>query len=37
MLDLANDGFYRESKKVRNTFYKMFKDLDNNCMLCLEN
>ncbi len=36
MLDLDNDWFYRESKKVRETFYKMFKDLDNNCILCLE-
>lgn len=37
MLELWNDDFYRESKKVRNTFYKMFKELDNNCILCLEN
>ncbi len=37
MLELDNDDFYRESKKVRNTFYTMFKDLDNSCILCLEN
>ena len=37
MLDLDNDWFYRESKKVRNTFYKMFKELDGWCILCLEN
>lgn len=37
MLDLDNDWFYRESKKVRDTFYRMFKDLDNKCILCLEN
>jgi negative regulator of genetic competence, sporulation and motility len=37
MLDLWNDDFYRESKKVREIFYKMFKDLDNSCILCLEN
>jgi len=36
MLDLWTDWFYRESKKVRETFYKMFKDLDNKCILCLE-
>ena len=37
MLDLDNDWFYRESKKVRENFYKMFKNLDNKCILCLEN
>lgn len=37
MLDLDNDGFYRESKNVRDNFYKMFKDLDSKCILCLEN
>lgn len=37
MLELWNDDFYRESKKVRDTFYKMFKDLDKTCILCLEN
>lgn len=37
MLELAPDDFYRESKKVRETFYTMFKKLDNNCLLCLEN
>lgn len=37
MLELNIDNFYRESKIVRNTFYKMFKDLDNSCILCLEN
>lgn len=37
MLALDNDWFYRESKKVRDNFYKMFKDLDNRCILCLEN
>jgi len=37
MLDLWNDEFYRESKKVRDTFYSMFKELDNSCILCLEN
>ncbi|MDD3145381.1 MAG: hypothetical protein PHV23_04695 [Candidatus Gracilibacteria bacterium] len=36
MLELDNDGFYRESKKVRDTFYTMFKKLDNKCILCLE-
>ena len=36
MLELDNDWFYRESKKVRNTFYTMFKKLDNKCILCLE-
>ncbi|MDP2091051.1 MAG: hypothetical protein Q8K30_05645 [Candidatus Gracilibacteria bacterium] len=36
MLDLDNDGFYRESKKVRDNFYTMFKNLDNKCILCLE-
>lgn len=36
MLELWNDDFYRESKKVRDTFYKMFKDLDKSCILCLE-
>lgn len=36
MLELDNDWFYRESKKVRNTFYTMFKKLDDKCILCLE-
>lgn len=36
MLELNNDWFYRESKKVRNTFYTMFKNLDEKCILCLE-
>lgn len=36
MLDLDNDWFYRESKKVRDTFYTMFKKLDDKCILCLE-
>ena len=37
MLELAPDDFYRETKLVRDTFYKMFKELDNSCILCLEN
>ncbi|MBT3727073.1 hypothetical protein HOG21_05325 [bacterium] len=37
MLELDKDNFYRESKKVRNDFYTMFKNLDNSCILCLEN
>jgi spore photoproduct lyase len=37
MLDLDTDWFYRESKRVRENFYKMFKDLDSKCILCLEN
>ncbi len=37
MLELNNDDFYRESKKVRDVFYKMFKKLDKSCILCLEN
>ncbi len=36
MLELDNDGFYRESKKIRDNFYTMFKQLDNRCILCLE-
>jgi hypothetical protein len=36
MLELDNDWFYRESKRVRDTFYTMFKKLDNKCILCLE-
>ena len=36
MLELDNDWFYRESKKVRDTFYTMFKNLDEKCILCLE-
>lgn len=36
MLELDNDWFYRESKKVRDTFYTMFKKLDEKCILCLE-
>lgn len=36
MLELDNDWFYRESKRVRDTFYTMFKNLDNKCILCLE-
>ncbi len=37
MLELGNDDFYRESKNIRNIFYKMFKEMDNSCILCLEN
>lgn len=37
MLELWWDDFYRESRKVRDTFYKMFKNLDKRCLLCLEN
>ncbi len=37
MLSLDNDWFYRESKKVRDIFYSMFKNLDKKCILCLEN
>ena len=36
MLELNNDWFYRESKKVRDTFYTMFKNLDEKCIFCLE-
>ncbi len=36
MLELDNDWFYRESKKVRDNFYSMFKALDKKCILCLE-
>lgn len=36
MLELDNDWFYRESKKVRDNFYSMFKKMDNKCILCLE-
>lgn len=36
MLELDNDWFYRESKKVRDNFYSMFKRLDEKCILCLE-
>lgn len=36
MLELNDDWFYRESKKVRDTFYTMFKKLDKKCILCLE-
>lgn len=37
LLELEQDDFYREARVVRDTFYTMFKDLDNNCLLCLEN
>lgn len=37
MLELWDDLFYRESRKVRDDFYTMFKKLDNKCLLCLEN
>lgn len=37
LLELENDDFYREAREVRDNFYTMFKDLDNNCLLCLEN
>ncbi len=36
MLQKEDDDFYRESRKVRNDFYKMFKELDENCMICLD-
>ncbi len=37
LLELENDDFYREAREVRDTFYTMFKNLDNKCLLCLEN
>lgn len=37
MLELEQDDFYRESKKVRNDFYSLFKNMDSRCILCLEN
>lgn len=37
MLEESDDTFIRESKKTRDTFYKMFKDLDKKCMICLDN
>ncbi len=37
MLELWEDEFYREAKEVRENLYKLFKNLDNKCMLCLEN
>ncbi len=37
MLDLNDDDFYREAKEVRENLYKIFKNLDNKCLLCLEN
>lgn len=36
-LSLEDDDFYRESKSVRENFYKMTKELDQRCILCLEN
>lgn len=36
-LELNDDDFYRESKKVRDNFYKMFRDFDPNIKLCLDN
>jgi len=36
-LSLEDDDFYRESKQVRNWFYKEVKLLDKKCSLCLEN
>ncbi|PID87631.1 hypothetical protein CSB07_00415 [Candidatus Gracilibacteria bacterium] len=36
MLQLDSDNFYRESRKVRDTFYKMFKNLNKDCILCLD-
>jgi len=35
-LDLEDDNFYRESREVRNWFYKETKKLDKKCLLCLE-
>lgn len=36
-LDLESDNFYRESREVRDWFYKEIKQLDKKCLLCLEN
>jgi len=35
-LDLETDNFYRESKEVRDWFYKEIKKIDKKCLLCLE-
>ncbi len=37
MLELEDGDFYRESRKVRDTLYWLFKDLDKGCIFCLEN
>ena len=37
MLNLDEDDFYRESKNVREKFYYIFRDLDPNFKLCLDN
>lgn len=36
-LDLESDNFYRESREVRDWFYREIKKLDKKCLLCLEN
>lgn len=36
MLNLEPDEFYRESREIRNWFYKEIKKMDKKCLLCLE-
>ena len=36
-LSLEDDNFYRESREVRDWFYKEIKLIDKKCLLCLEN
>lgn len=36
MLNLDEDDFYRESNSVRKKFYEMFRELDPNIKLCLD-
>jgi len=36
-LDIESDDFYRESREVRDWFYKEVKSIDKKCLLCLEN
>jgi len=35
-LELNYDNFYREKKEIRDEFYKMFKNLDENITICLD-
>ena len=36
-LEDSKDWFIREKRKVRDDFYKLFKELDEKCMICLDN